>query len=836
MAERGVCNSVANNRSLRQMLHSTSYSARLREALRPIACAFWIIFCVVSVRSEFTFTSFNGYARVMSYVGPETHVVIPSTLAGMQVVGVGKNFQLQDHVTEISIPASVNSMDDYMEGGVFHNCKGLLRINVAPESAYYASLDGVLFDKWMTRLIDYPRGRVGPYTIPNGVDTIDYSAFRYARGLTAITMAPSVIRIKQYAFASCDQLAAANLNNGLRDIAWGAFGGCDSLTDFLLPASVTSATRFLSSSRLVSVRVDPANSSFSSEGGILYNRDKTTVLLCPPKAVSGSYTIRTGVYSVGAGAFGFCVDLTNISFPTSVYEISTDAFFGCSGLTRVNIPTSVYEIGNTAFANCARLAEVSLPSTLARLGNGAFAGCPLLEQVAIPGSVAEMGYATFRNCASLRSVVLGEGLRSIGSGAFDGCTSLRTVLLPESLQSIGDSAFRSCPITEVRLPRNVSSLDMYVFADCAELAAITVDAANLNFAAAEGVLFDKSLSILTVYPPAKSSTDYSIPGSVTEIRSGAFGKALNLLSISISASTVRIEKGEFAECRNLASILVDPENTAFNSSDGVMFNKTKTTLFHFPPGKPGDYVVPDSVEVIEFRSFTSAWRLTNLHLPARVNTIYPETFGGCENLAAFAVDPLNGSYRAVDGVLFDSQIRTLVRFPGGKGPDYRIPAGTVTVGRAAFMASPNLRSVFVPASTIVFGDFAFLACDRLEGIYFEGNYSSAFEPGFYNLTTPPTAYYMPGSTGWESNSYAGQKILWNPSTSTTDGAFGARADGFGFTVNGSPGLRIVVEASVDLSQPEWVAVGEIVLEGGSADFRDPSWLGRGARFYRFRSP
>ena len=79
-------------------------------------------------------------------------------------------------------------------------------------------------------------------------------------------------------------------------------------------------------------------------------------------------------------------------------------------------------------------------------------------------------------------------------------------------------------------------------------------------------------------------------------------------------------------------------------------------------------------------------------------------------------------------------------------------------------------------------------------------------------------------------------VLWNPQVLASDASFGVRAGQFGFTITGTSGLVIVVEASADLANPIWTPVGTNTLTGGSSSFSDPQSVNHPARFYRIRSP
>jgi len=68
------------------------------------------------------------------------------------------------------------------------------------------------------------------------------------------------------------------------------------------------------------------------------------------------------------------------------------------------------------------------------------------------------------------------------------------------------------------------------------------------------------------------------------------------------------------------------------------------------------------------------------------------------------------------------------------------------------------------------------------------------------------------------------------------GSFGVQAHQFGFTITGTSGLIIVVEACTNLVNPVWSALGTTILTSGSSYFGDPQWTNHPNRYYRLRSP
>jgi len=107
--------------------------------------------------------------------------------------------------------------------------------------------------------------------------------------------------------------------------------------------------------------------------------------------------------------------------------------------------------------------------------------------------------------------------------------------------------------------------------------------------------------------------------------------------VTIPAGVTEIHKGAFAACGRLTSILVSPDNPAFISKDGVLFDKAGKWLCAFPAGRDGAYVIPVGVEIIARNAFMGCAKLTAVSIPTSVSEIRDEAFAGCTGLASVRV-------------------------------------------------------------------------------------------------------------------------------------------------------------------------------------------------------
>ena len=246
-------------------------------------------------------------------------------------------------LTSVTIPNSVTSIGD----GVFYNCSALTSITI-PNSV--TSLGHQVFFQCIG---------LTSVTIGTSVTFIGSATFLDCTGLTSMTIPGSVTSIQDDAFSGCSSLTSITIPSSVTSIGYGAFQGCSGLTSITIGSGVTSISEslFTGCSGLKEILVSEENSTFSSVDGVLFSKDKST-LLSYPFSKSHSYVIPHSVTSIGAWAFKGCSELTSVTIPTSITSIGNGAFSGCTGLTSVTIPTSVTSIGNGAFSGCTGLTEI----------------------------------------------------------------------------------------------------------------------------------------------------------------------------------------------------------------------------------------------------------------------------------------------------------------------------------------------------------------------------------------------------------------------------------------------------------------------------------------------
>ena len=276
------------------------------------------------------------------------------------------------------------------------------------DSPSYSSLNGVLFDKSQTTLLQYPCGLGGSYTVPDSVTDIGDYAFAGCAGQTSVIIGSGVTNIGDYAFASCASLMA-----------------------ILLEGNAPSGDATV----------------FSGDTGPVYYLAGTTgwgPSFCGLPTAAFNYTANDGM-----------VTITGCANPGAAVVIPS----AINGLP-------VTGIGEHAFSNMANVTSVSIPSGVLSIGDYAFAACAGLASVTIPNSVTNIGDHAFEGCASLTSVSIGDNVTTIGIEAFYDCTSLTSVTIPGSVASVGSEAFASCAsLTAAYFQGNAPSADSSVFSN-----------------------------------------------------------------------------------------------------------------------------------------------------------------------------------------------------------------------------------------------------------------------------------------------------------------------------------------------------------------------------------
>ena len=488
----------------------------------------------------------------------------------------------------------------------FDSSTGTLTISGTGNMTTYESFDNApwyLFREDIKKVI-----------INYGITSISENAFKHCKALKDITIPNSVTSIGNYVFSNCTNLESITIPNSVTSIGGSAFYNCPSLTNITIPNSVTSIGDrvFHNCVSLSNIYVSTNNTNYSSEDGVLFNKDKTKLICYPAGKKSSYYTIPDSVTSIGKSAFAYCEWLTDITISDNVTFIDGYAFEYCTSLTNITIPNNVTSIEWFTFYHCKSLTSIVIPNSVTSIDSYAFCYCESLTSIVIPNNVLSIHYGVFCYCTSLKDVyytgveeewnkiTLSDGnvpltnatihynVTNVDNLCGDNATwffddntgtltisgtgnmydyeisyyvpwysfkeNIKKVVINDGITSIGRISFYNCTsLTNITIPNSVTSVGESAFAYCKSLTNITIP--NSITSIANSLFFG-----------CTSLTNITIPNSITSIDDMAFGYCKSLTNVTIPHGVTSIGALAFYKCTSLTSITIPSSITIINNS------------------------------------------------------------------------------------------------------------------------------------------------------------------------------------------------------------------------------------------------------------------------------
>ncbi|MCM1513522.1 MAG: leucine-rich repeat protein [Anaeroplasma bactoclasticum] len=561
------------------------------------------------------------------------------------------------YVKELFIAKEVAAFDIT---GVFGS-KVLAKVVVEEGNTNYASIDGVLFDKDVTKIVYYPTEREGNYVVPETVVEIGAKVFENKTGITSITISKNVKLIGTSAFANCTNLKEVIFEEGgTEELVIGsmAFYSCRALVNLQLPERLT---------------------------------------------------------QILDAAFKACEAIPEIVIPSNVKSIGAEAFQSCSSAVRITLPTSlevIVESGSTltddkedrirSFDFCKSLTEFVLVGEnenykvidgilyrVVKNKEGEILGYELLVcpqnkggKIDLPSNVIALANRSFYQNKSIEELTFSNGIDtelSIGSFAFYECTNLSQLELPNGLKNIGTQAFYRCDLLrEVVIPNTVEFLPTKTFYYCSSLNKITFE---------EGGTVPLELGDGTV----SSGDEYTY-------YYGTFAMCDNLETIILPERLTTIGKYAFAGMSKIKTVYIP--STTKKIGDNAFYQCSGLTDLTFAE------TAPDLV----LGKYAFAYSgITSLNLPEGLQTISDNAFYGCKFIQSVVI-PASvtsiGTWAFYNDILLAS-----VTFAEGSQLE--------TIGANAFCYTP-ITSISFPQSIKKIDNYAFQNCKSLVTVTFEG--------------------------------------------------------------------------------------------------------------------
>ena len=546
-------------------------------------------------------TNSNNTIAITSYNEPEMHpfgyppyVLFPKAITGLPITDLGTAFA-GALISGITIPEGVTQIEPGAFTGsmLYQLSLPSTVVSIGSEAFADCNLTEIVLPAGLKSLGSgaFKDNRLETVLIPDGVTSIEPSVFE-ANSLSRITIPDGINSIGDYAF-QYNSLVAVTLPGSLTRIGASAFKG-NSIRSLHIPATVTNIGHSAFYQNALNGIILPPHIEILEERVFADNYEIE------------SLTIPNSVTTIKASAFSGC-NLRSVVVPASVTRIEQYAFEFNNLLTAYFMGNAPAGDDGTAFDyNSSRLFVYYL---VGASGWGEYYGgartqgiSPVMHSVDPDGSAILTSYLGSGDI-TVPAMIDGRRISTIAPGAFLLGGQITSVTLPSGITTIAANAFTGLDqLASVNIPNTVTNIDIDAFVWATGLLNITVDPANPVYSANNGVLFNKSQSVLVAFPGGRVGT-YIVPDSVTVIGEDAFEGCAGLTNIVFPKGLLKIgdpafgfcdglttlkfpaslqEFGDyaFAYCANLTSIYFEGDAPADNGT--VFYGNARATVYYKP--------------------------------------------------------------------------------------------------------------------------------------------------------------------------------------------------------------------------------------------------------------
>ena len=613
-------------------------------------------------------------------------------------------------LTTLNLPSTFNIIKSNFDYSFMRKCPALKAINIASSNPVYKSIDGLIYSKDGETLFFCPTGKTGIVAIADGTKTVTYSAF-----------------------SGCGQITQLDIPEGVTDFC--VLGtDLDMLQTINIPSTLTNDLGWCKQPALTTIHVAEDNPALCSIDGVLYSKDKTTLVRYPAGRAETEYVLPDDLLKIGDYAFAYTTHLQTLNTNSSLDSIAAHAFYQ-SGITQATLNAPLRYIGKEAFSESANLTTLSLPASLKRIGSNAFLSCTKLADITFGTYDFTMDYMPFAKTAWFDKQI---------TESEDGCIYSGTTLIAYVNED------QDTPV-DVVVREGTTHIGNAAFFDFSDDPSDSFNSRHPNI---KSITLPSSLKYIgySALRNLYGITSLTIPDAVEEIDDNAIIYMTDLETLHIGKGLKKYggkyQKSPFEGCRRLANVTVDPANTFLKAIDNMLVRNNDTLIF--VPYPIDDVVVPDGIKAVEDDAFL--WYQNQMQLRTMTIGKDVESLPAGMMFKQYIVAEDNPYYKVEDQMLLRSD-SLLVAVANQETENLVIPASvkrigarvmnwngtlktlkladvTEVVGEAAFEGCMNLESVDMGKSLTTLEDYAFYDCEKLQELQMPATFRKMYGKSF----------------------------------------------------------------------------------------------------------
>lgn len=488
------------------------------------------------------------------YTGSEAELIIPDEIDGKAVTEIGQSaFSSNNYLNRVWVPDTVTKIGAY----AFLRCENLRCITLSKNITEITA--GMLENCYALLFVE----------VPEGVTVIRDRAFAGCMNLQGVVLPSTLTTIEEVAFWGCDYLKMyipETVTNISSNQAIGYEGYYDLIKDFTMYCAPDSAAE----SYAINAGINYENTVLTyddvvfgyyknSDGyvlGVYYGNDKTV-----------TFPTHTRGEKIALYCFSGYIDWDNVYHPLDNF------------IEKIIIPAeNLSAVDTYSFSGCSKLMDIEIKgvnedyleidgSIYSEGGERLLASPTAIESINIAEGTKYISDYAFKYHHNLSSVTLPEGLISIGEEAFIG-RNIKDITFPSTLEEIGAAAFAQTGISEVILPKTFKTLGEKAFYRCFNITRYEVHPDNTEFTTIDGILYNKDVTELILYPTQKQGA-YTPPDSVTTIRDYAAAYNRGITELTLGKNIKSMKRDSFYNCEKLKVVTVLNKNLQISFTYGL---------------------------------------------------------------------------------------------------------------------------------------------------------------------------------------------------------------------------------------------------------------------------